>query len=362
MTGATDESSTKKTEIGLVLQGGGALGAYEWGGIEALFELIDRATEAGRDVTLRVVTGVSIGAVNAACIVGATDRKDARARLEAVWNDFMIKAPAFLPPAVTSNFALFEVPNFYRFLPDWNFTHLYDTHYLLTTLSEHVDFAALNKSETRFVITAADVTAGQLTWFANRQVGTIKPRTIEPKHVLASGSLAPQFPATQIGAGDNARYYWDGGLIDNTPLGAAIDAFDPSPQVDKLLVVMNLFPLTSKLPQGYTEVSERVNQLRFGNRLRQDVSTATQFNKLLAAIHALAARLPQPLQDLPDLQDVLDYKLVEPIEISLGPTGSLQDPNDFHDFSREGIEARRNRGRELTRDKLKQYFPETLAA
>ena len=114
-------------EIGLILQGGGALGAYEWGGILALFDLMDEAARAGRNVTLRVVTGVSIGAINAACVVGASDRNDARRRLGALWNDFMIKAPAFVPAAVTSNFALFEVPHFYRFAPSWNFTYLYQT-------------------------------------------------------------------------------------------------------------------------------------------------------------------------------------------------------------------------------------------
>jgi NTE family protein len=354
MMDAATGGTGKSTEIGLVLQGGGALGAYEWGGIEALFDLMDEAKKAGRDVTLRVVTGVSIGAINAACIVGSSDRNDARARLRALWNDFTIKAPAFVPRAVTSNFALFEVPNFYRFSPGWNFTYLYETRELLTTLSAHVDFAALNRSKTAFVVTAADVESGELTWFANQKVGKIGPREIEPKHVLASGSLAPQFPATQIGQGSDAPWYWDGGLIDNTPLGAAIDALDSDPNVDKLLVVMNLFPLKSKRPRTYTEVSERVDQLRFGNRLSQDVSTANQFNKLITAVRALAAHLPHPPVDLQKL--LTDYKVVEPIEISLGPDASLQDPYGFHDFSQQGIEARRDRGRTITRDTLKQFF------
>ena len=249
---------TPAMEIGLILQGGGALGAYEWGGILALFDLMDEAARAGRNVTLRIVTGVSIGAINAACVVGASDRNDARRRLGALWNDFMIKAPAFVPAAVTSNVALFEVPHFYRFAPSWNFTYLYQTKALLETLSDHVDFAALNASRTAFVVTAVDVKSGQLTWFANQSVGEIAPRTIEPRHVLASGSLAPQFPWTQIGDGNEAYHYWDGGLVDNTPLGAAIDALDSNTNVGKLLVVMNLFPLQSNLPNNYTEVSQRV--------------------------------------------------------------------------------------------------------
>ena len=131
-------------EIGLVLQGGGALGAYEWGGILALFDLMDEAAAAGRYVTLRVVTGVSIGAINAACIVGANDRNDARRRLGALWNDLMIKAPAFVSAFVTSNVVLFEVPHFYGFSPGW--TYKYQTKRLPDTLSRHVNFAALNAS------------------------------------------------------------------------------------------------------------------------------------------------------------------------------------------------------------------------
>jgi NTE family protein len=85
MTGAANTAVPAKTEIGLVLQGGGALGAYEWGAITALFDVIDEAIGSGQDITLRVVTGVSIGAINAACVVGATDRADARNRLGAMW-------------------------------------------------------------------------------------------------------------------------------------------------------------------------------------------------------------------------------------------------------------------------------------
>src|SRR3984885_15727928 len=117
MAGATNESAT--TEVGLVLQGGGALGAYEWGAIEALFDVLDEIEKAGRKIDLRVVTGVSIGAINAACIVGSANRSDARARLGGLWNDFMIKAPAFVPAAIVETYACYEVANFYKFAPDW---------------------------------------------------------------------------------------------------------------------------------------------------------------------------------------------------------------------------------------------------
>src|SRR3984885_2521097 len=105
MAGATNES--RIIEVGLVLQGGGALGAYEWGAIEALFDLMDEIENAGRKIDLRVVTGVSIGAINAACIVGSANRSDGRPRLGRLRNDFIIKAPTFLPEAIVENFALY---------------------------------------------------------------------------------------------------------------------------------------------------------------------------------------------------------------------------------------------------------------
>src|SRR4029077_7322640 len=202
MTGAPNTEAPTRMEIGLVLQGGGALGAYEWGAITALFDLIDEAIGGGQDITLRVVTGVSIGAINAACVVGATDRADARNRLSAMWGDFMIDLP-YLQPSANRDLALSKVPHVYTdrsgllAAPTW--TYLYDTHQLLQTLSDHVDFGVLNANKTSaFVITAVDVESGVLTRFTNQKVGHPEPTTIEPHHVLASGSIPPQFPWTDI--------------------------------------------------------------------------------------------------------------------------------------------------------------------
>ena len=78
-------SDATRIEVGLVLQGGGALGAYQWGAITALLDLMDEAEKRGDAVVLKAVTGVSIGAVNAACLVGSRDRSDARERLKRLW-------------------------------------------------------------------------------------------------------------------------------------------------------------------------------------------------------------------------------------------------------------------------------------
>ena len=89
------EASSKPVEVGVVLQGGGALGAYECGALNALLELMDEFAAQGREIVLKVVTGVSIGSINAACVVGAKTHSDARARLNALWDDLMLEAPPF---------------------------------------------------------------------------------------------------------------------------------------------------------------------------------------------------------------------------------------------------------------------------
>jgi NTE family protein len=351
-----------RTEVGLVLQGGGALGAYEYGAITALLELIEEAAGKGRDVALKAVTGVSIGAINAACVVGAISRTDARRRITALWNDLALETPLFWPWQIERDLALYGLPNFYSprsdlfAFPSW--THLYDTHPLLPTLARHVNFVALNKSDTALVITAVDVESGVLRRFSNRKLDKADHTTIEPHHVLASGSLPPQFPWTDIKNGDELRHYWDGGIVDNTPLGDAIDAFSDDGDVKRILIVMNLFPQTARLPESLLEVTERVDQLRFGNRLRQDTKTAKRINDLITTIDELAklvdGNLPPPLAT--GVRRARAYKYVKMVEISLDPNAEGSGEYGFRDFSREGIERRRTAGRAMALAKLRSEF------
>ena len=234
------EPGSRRIEIGLVLQGGGALGAYEWGAVTALLDLIAKARSDGLAVKLRGVTGVSVGAINAACVVGSTSLSDAQRRLSGLWADPTLHAPPFTPPTMARDLAFFGLPGFYVPRADvWNlpaWTSLYDTGPLLRTLRTHVDFGALNASGTAFVVTAVDLRVGRADPLPERGRPPSAQRrrrpdasdpavTIGPEHVLASASLAPQFPWTEIGG----RRYWDGGLVDNTPLGDAIDALSADP-------------------------------------------------------------------------------------------------------------------------------------
>jgi NTE family protein len=358
-----------KIEIGVVLQGGGALGAYEFGAIIALLELMDEIEIPGRTVRLIAVTGVSIGAINAACVVGAKDRADARKRLGSLWSELSLEAPKYWWAAASRNLALFGVPGFYAPRRDvWNFldwTNFYDTGPMLETLKKHVDFVSLNGSSTAFVVTAVDVSSGELIRFRNHPHKTEARTEIGPSHVLASGSLPPGFPATAI----NGASFWDGGIVDNTPLGDAIDAFSGSDDVDRILIVMNLFRKSRAPPKNMIEVNDRLDELRYGNRARQDRENAHTINELLRTIGDLAAAVPDGLLDqqlearvvdarrFKVLDAITDIDLADPVLMAEAgfPLASEQS-GAFRDFSAAGIKHRHDVGYKLARLKLQTLF------
>jgi NTE family protein len=356
-------------EIGVVLQGGGALGAYEFGAMIALLELMDKIEVPGRTVRLTAVTGVSIGAINAACVVGASDRADARDRLRSLWSDLSLDAPSHWWTAASRNLALFGVPGFYTPRRDiWNFfnwTNFYDTDPMLGTLKKHVDFVSLNASKTSFVVTAVDVSSGELIRFRNHPREDEAKMEIGPRHVLASGSLPPGFPAIAV----HGTSFWDGGVIDNTPLGDAIEAFSGSDDVDRILIVMNLFRKKRVPPKNMVEVNDRLAELRYGNRLRQDSENARTIDKLLRLIDDLAAAASGGLLD-PQLKDrvveakrfkmlgeITDIDLADPVLMAEADL-SLEsyDSGAFRDFSAAGIERRRDAGHKIAKLKLQTLF------
>ncbi len=358
-----------KIEIGVVLQGGGALGAFEFGALIALLELMDEIEIPGRTVQLTAVTGVSIGAINAACVVGARDRADARERLRSLWSDLSLEASKYWWAAASSNLALFGVPGFYEPRRDvWNFfnwTNFYDTNPMLGTLRKHVDFDSLNRSSTAFVVTAVDVSTGELTRFRNHPHKTEAKIEIGPSHVLASGSLPPGFPATMV----NGTSFWDGGVVDNTPLGDAIHAFSGSGDVDRILIVINLFRKNRAPPKNMIEVNDRLSELRYGNRLRQDGENARTVNRLLRIIDDLAAAVPEGSLD-PELEarvlDTARFKVLDAItDIDLtdpdltaeaGLKLSSDESGAFRDFSAAGIKRRHDIGYKLAQIRLQKLF------
>ena len=361
--------TNRNVQTAIVLQGGGALGAYECGALNALLELMDEFVAQGHEIVLKAVTGVSIGSINAACVVGAKTRADARARLDALWDDLMLEAPPFWMAAAQRDLAYFGLPGFYTPRPDFwtapTWTYVYDTRPLLATLGRHVDFAALNASQTVFVVTAVEVVTGALRPFSNRPLKHLPATKIEPRHVLASGSLPPGFPWTEI----DGMPYWDGGIVDNTPLGLAIDAFSADAAVDRMLVVMNLYPLRARLPRNLAAVEDRLHELSFGNRLRQDHDMARRINALVETIDELATKVaPDDRVDWLNarLDEAGRYKLIDTIvNIDMqDPAATLvpsaQNPADdkdgMRDFSPDTVRRRRRDGFKFAHDILRPAF------
>jgi NTE family protein len=235
----------------------------------------------------------------------------------------------------------------------------------LRTLKRHVDFAAINRSETTFVITAVNVESGELKRFCNRRIGSDEPCQITPKHVLASGSLPPQFPWTEIGH----AFYWDGGLVDNAPLGDAIDAFSSEPGIERVLVVLNLYPLRAHKPRSLADVEDRMHELSFGNHMRQDRRAAERINDLIETIEQLAERVPQNAIGT-DLQLRIDRarrcKSIRIVDIDVQGVPDISGtPGDQHhsdgqfglrDFSRETVRRRRDEGYRIARTCLSPIF------
>jgi NTE family protein len=214
-------------------------------------------------------------------------------------------------------------------------------------------------------VTAVEVVTGKLRAFVNQPLGKVTATKIEPRHVLASGSLPPAFPWTEI----EGMPHWDGGLVDNTPLGLAIDAFSTDTDVDRMLVVMNLYPLRARLPRNLAAVEDRMHELSFGNRLRQDHDTARRINALVETIDDLAALIPPDALD-ERLQARLDearrFKIIDAIvNIDMqDPAATLipaaqhpaDDKDGMRDFSPETVARRRRDGFKFAHDILRPAF------
>ena len=327
---------------GLVLQGGGALGAFELGAIEWLLD---------NGLAPDVVSGVSIGAINAAVLAGSK-RADPREELRGLWAD--LTTPAFPPPldGANSQVSLFGNPGMYAprldyfNLPRW--TSLYETSPLRATLLKHVSFEKLGprnfdrpiaERAPRLILTATNLVSGRLDRFDSREL------QLTPEHVAASGSLPPSFPmTTATGPSGRGMPYWDGGLFDNTPLSKVIDALEESSDPDKAMYVVNLFPSAAPLPRNMHDVVTRMMTLAFSNKTEKDLRRAQQTTDIIRFVEDLD-RLMAAHPELRPLANHRGYQAVKemkrPIQITEISNTDITGPSDF---SPEAIEERRLRG------------------
>ncbi len=284
----------------LVLQGGGALGAYQAGAYEALC--------AGGEMP-SWVAGISIGAINAALIAGNPPERRVQ-RLHEFWDIVTDGTIAVLPGLASGSHArglfnevsalataAFGRPGFFtpRFPPPVlqpdgtpEALSFYDTAPLRTTLQRLVDFDLLNEGSIRLSVGAVNVRSGNFAYFDTSR------QRLDVRHILASGALPPGFPPVEI----DGEWYWDGGLLSNTPLDYVLDQ-PGSP--NRLIFQIDLFAATGPLPVDLAQVVEREKDIRFSSRTRLNTDKALQRQALAQAARRLFARLPKRFLDDPDL-------------------------------------------------------------
>jgi NTE family protein len=324
----------------LVLQGGGALGAYELGAARALYQNASFAPD--------VIAGVSIGAITAVLLARPARGMKPLSALEAFWQEVTVPGLALLPPLRPYASALgnphFFLPRMDYFAwPTW--TNLYDTAPLRHTLGQLVDTDALAdiSATPGLLVSATDVAQGQIKYFYSRE----QPLTLD--HILASGSLPPSFPMTVI----DGTTYWDGGLFDNTPLGAVLDRLDPAPATERTVYVVNLFPNQAPIPGNLIEVNQRLQNLQFANRTDEDLKLMRRFDEV--------ADLMAAIEGLPDghlIKDSPAYKIVAQRRYVRVPRiVSITRPEQVggfggSDFSPETIKQRADEGYAQTKKAL----------
>jgi NTE family protein len=281
----------------LVLQGGGALGAYQAGAYEALAE----AGLAPDDIA-----GISIGAINGAIIAGNPPEKRV-ARLREFWEGIS-EGIATSPFADTklrttmnewnaANVVAFGVPGFFapRIPPAFlmppgsqGSKSFYSTDPLRHTLETLVDFDELNSGRVRYAAGAVEITSGNFSYFdtKNQKVGV--------DHVMASSALPPGFPPVLI----DGKCYWDGGVVSNTPMHYVLEK--AGERADMCIFQVDLFSAHGRMPEGLPDVVQREKEIRYSSRTRLNTDFTLKLQALRRAMKRLLDKLPEDLRDDPD--------------------------------------------------------------
>lgn len=334
----------------LVLQGGGALGAYQAGVYEAL-------SEAGIEPDW--VIGTSIGAINAALIAG-NPPGERLAKLREFWNRIKAKPAGLFPGSaafeiMAANLATVTrgVRGFFEPNPLACFgihapvgpenAAYYATAALETTLAELTTPACLNGNAPRLTVGAARVKTSEMVYFDSRS------RRLTLKHVLASGALPPAFPAIRI----DGDLYWDGGLLSNTPLEAV---FDDSPRRNAVIFAVDIWNARGSEPGSIWEVLNRQKDLQFASRTETQIARQQQIHRLRHIIKEMSLRLPPNLlESSPELAGMAAYGCLTRMHVVklLAPPLNGEDHLKDMDFSAAGIEARWAAGLARTRETLK---------
>jgi NTE family protein len=294
----TSDASPKRV---LVLQGGGALGSYQAGAYEGLYEV---------GFGPEWIAGISIGAINAAIIAGNAPehRLD---KLRAFWRQvsdgpqtdtFLTnsQARAWINETNALGTTILGSPGFFtpRVPPPMFYPpgapealSFYDTAPLRGTLERLVDFDRINAKETRLSVGAVNIRTGNFAYFDNWN------QTIGPEHIMASGALPPGFPPIEI----DGEAYWDGGLVSNTPLEYVLD----EDSTDNLLIFqIDLFSARGPMPKTLSEAAEREKDIRYSSRTRHNTDANLKIHQAKLALRGFIAALPEDIRADPRTEEL----------------------------------------------------------
>ena len=327
-----------KGQIVLVLQGGGALGAYQAGVYEAL-------SSAGIEPDW--VIGTSIGAINAALIAGNAP-ENRLPRLRAFWKRVEQDSPFASLFTFTRGIPAFFVP---RALP-WGGAQArvgldeasyYSTAPLQQTLEKLLDQDVLNSKTPRLTVGAVNVRNSRMRYFDSRD------ERLGIEHVMASGALPPAFPAIRIGG----EPYWDGGVYSNTPIEAVLD---DKPRRDSVIFGVNVWQPTGPEPQSIWEVMGRQKDIQYASRADSHIARQKQIHRLRHVIRELAARLPEKDRRSPEIRELSSWGCGTTMHVVrlLAPTLDSEDYLKDIDFSPAGIRARWSAGMRDTRQMIER--------
>ncbi|KMN32378.1 MULTISPECIES: DUF3734 domain-containing protein [Chromobacterium] len=289
--------------LALVLQGGGALGSYQPGVYQGLAEA---------DLHPNWVAGISIGALNAAIIAGNPPERRVE-QLRAFWET--ICRPPMLPPSPFSHLdnrswptelnelasdweawrAMTEGQNgFYQPRPWWPASvrlptncSVYDTAPLKSTLERFADFDRINDSnQMRVSVGAVNLHNGNFVYFDNTH------QRLRPEHFMASGALPPGFPAVEI----DGEYYWDGGLVSNTPLQQVLAT---EPRKNSLIFQVDLWSAKGEPPTDMKAITMRQKDIQYSSRTRQITDMMKREQNYRGLLRQLMELIPEAQREHP---------------------------------------------------------------
>ncbi|MGH6803318.1 MAG: patatin-like phospholipase family protein [Methyloceanibacter sp.] len=324
-------------QVVLVLQGGGALGAYQGGVYQALHE-------AGIEPDW--IIGTSIGAINASVIAG-NKPEDRLVKLREFWRrveraDFWGSFPAWAGVAdalsswmtLTSGISGFFEPHTRAFLGAHvplgaDHAGYYSTEPLRKTLKELADFSLINQGHPRLTVGAAHVRTSTMHYFDSKEV------ELTPSHILASGALPPAFPAVRI----DGELYWDGGILSNTPTE---QIFDDHPRRNSLIFAVHLWHPAGPEPETIWEILNRHKDIQYSSRIASHIIRQRETHKLRHVITQLLKYVPEQEKNDPLLKELAGFSCKTRMHVVRLVAPRLE--NESHskdiDFSAKGIRRR----------------------